>query len=208
MAKVNSVELWQNMSIYEQDLWQKGYQYIAGTDEAGRGPLAGPVTAAAVILSPQSYIEGLNDSKKLSETKRDKLAIIIKEQALAYAIISIEPNIIDQINILEASRLAMVNAINSLKIKPDFILSDALNLPLDQEQLNLIKGDQKSVSIAAASILAKTERDRLMLAYDRQYPQYQFAKHKGYPTALHRALLKEHGASPIHRNSFKVRSND
>ncbi len=207
MAKTNSLELWQNMSIYEQDLWQKGYQFIAGIDEAGRGPLAGPVTAAAVILSPKSYIEGLNDSKKLSEKKRDQLAVIIKEQALAYSIISIEPAIIDQINILEASRLAMVNAVNNLKIKPDYLLTDALNLPLEQEQLNLIKGDQKSISIAAASILAKTERDRLMLAYDQQYPQYQFAKHKGYPTALHRALLKEHGASPIHRKSFKVRND-
>ena len=165
---------------YENDLYQKGHQYIAGCDEVGRGPLAGPVVAAAVILDKDNVIEGLNDSKKLSEKKRIFLESEIKEKAIAYEIVYIWPNEIDKINIYQASKKAMIIAINTLKIKPTFVLSDAMPLNnIGIPFVSIIKGDTKSATIAAASILAKQERDRYMIELSKKYPEYGFEKHKG-----------------------------
>ncbi|MDD2456932.1 MAG: ribonuclease HII [Eubacteriales bacterium] len=188
---------------YEQQARATGYRVIAGVDEAGRGPLAGPVAAAAVILDPVRPILGLNDSKKLSEAKRERLFDQIQEQALAYAVILVDAGEIDRINILQATKQAMRQAIASLAIQPDLLLIDAV--ALDQvpgDVWPIVKGDAKSNSIAAASILAKVTRDRLMQAYDSQYPDYGFARHKGYGTALHYAAIHQHGLTPIHRTSF------
>ncbi|MCR4962766.1 MAG: ribonuclease HII [Firmicutes bacterium] len=193
------------MSVYEQDLAGRGYRLIAGVDEAGRGPLAGPVAAAAVILPPGCLIEKLNDSKKLSPARRLALEPIIREKAIACAVATVDNLIIDEINILEASRLAMVKAVEMLRPAPDYLLLDAMTLPLDIEQTGLIHGDALSVSIAAASILAKNHRDRLMVELDALYPQYGFAKHKGYPTAAHRQAIKQYGLSPVHRRTFRVK---
>ncbi len=180
-----------------------GFELLAGVDEAGRGPLAGPVFAAAVILPPDLIIEGLNDSKKLSEKKRDALFDIIKEKAVAYAVASVDEKEIDEINIRNATYKAMNMAVNMLNIKPEYVIVDGdavTNMEIPHECV--IKGDAKSRSIAAASILAKVSRDRFLLELDEKYPQYQFAKHKGYGTALHTALIKEFGPSPVHRMSF------
>lgn len=197
-------EQWQRMSSFEQELRAQGKQFIAGVDEAGRGPLAGPVAAAAVILPPDAYLPGLNDSKQLSEKSRLELEQQIKEQALAWACAIVNHRVIDRINILEATKLAMEKALAKLEQRPDFLLIDGtIRLPIETEQEALIKGDGRSVSIAAASILAKCTRDRMMLQMDRRFPEYQFAKHKGYPTPLHKQLLREYGPSPIHRRSFK-----
>lgn len=197
-------EQWQRMSSFEQELRAQGKQFIAGVDEAGRGPLAGPVAAAAVILPPDAYLPGLNDSKQLSEKSRLELEQQIKEQALAWACAIVNHRVIDRINILEATKLAMEKALAKLEQRPDFVLIDGtIRLPIETEQEALIKGDGRSVSIAAASILAKCARDRMMLQMDRRFPEYQFAKHKGYPTPLHKQLLREYGPSPIHRRSFK-----
>ena len=178
---------------------------IAGVDEAGRGPLAGSVVAAAVILDPQQPIAGLTDSKRLSEKQRNKLEIEIKQKALAWAVAEASHIEIDQINILQASLLAMKRAVLQLSTRPERVLIDGNRIP-DLESFDcqaIIKGDLTEPCISAASILAKQYRDRQMLDLDAIYPQYEFARHKGYPTALHRALLKQHGASPIHRLSFK-----
>ncbi len=181
-----------------------GYKNICGVDEAGRGPLAGPVCAAAVILPMGLEIEGLNDSKKLSEKKREQLFPIICEKALDYSIGFATEQEIDEINILNATFLAMKRAVEGLKTKPDYILVDGNRYPKigDAKEEVVVKGDAKSMSIAAASILAKVSRDRFMLEKTKEYPQYEFEKHKGYGTKLHYEKLAEFGPSPIHRMSF------
>lgn len=198
------LDLWHKMNQYEDELRAQGISRIAGTDEAGRGPLAGPVTAAAVILPADCFIPGLKDSKQLSEKQRLRLEEQIRAQAMAISCVSISSQRIDEINILEAARLAMQQAVEQLSPQPQHILCDAMTLPLPLPQTSLIKGDAISVSIAAASIIAKNTRDRIMLEYDAQYPQYGFAKHKGYPTAAHRQAIRQYGASPIHRTSFRL----
>ena len=177
--------------------------YIGGIDEAGRGPLAGPVVAAAVVLPKDCRILYLNDSKKLSEKKRDLLFDQIREKAVAYGIGMAGPDRVDEIDILRATYEAMRQAVEKLGIVPDILLNDAVTIPgLDITQVPIVKGDAKSVSIAAASILAKVTRDRLMAEYDKQYPVYGFAKHKGYGTAAHIEALRRHGPCPIHRMTF------
>ena len=177
---------------------------VCGVDEAGRGPLAGPVSAAAVILDPDYPIAGLADSKKLSEQQRDKLAIIIRERALAWAVAYAEVIEIDQLNILQATLLAMCRAVQGLHIKPQQVLVDGLYCPQTGiPSQAIVKGDSKIAAISAASILAKTARDALMLGLHEQYPQYGFADHKGYPTAAHLVALREHGVSVVHRKSFR-----
>ena len=194
-----STDMWQ----IEQACITEGYRVICGVDEAGRGPLCGPVTAAAVILPEGLYIEGLDDSKKLTEKKRERLFDIIKENALAYAIAEASPEEIDDINILNASMLAMRRAVEGLKIKADFALIDGncsrgFEIPTE----TVIKGDSRSYSIAAASILAKVTRDRGCIELDAMYPEYGIAKHKGYPTKDHMDAVRKYGPSPIHRKSF------
>ena len=188
---------------YEQAAMQSGFNLICGVDEAGRGPLAGPVCAAAVILPEDTEIEGLNDSKKLTEKKREQLFDIIIEKAVDYSIAYGTLEEIEEHNILNATYFAMNRAINGLE-KVDFALIDGNRLPKDIKvpAATIVKGDAKSMSIAAASILAKVSRDRLLLEYDQKYPRYQFAKHKGYGTKLHTDLIKEHGPCEIHRLSF------
>ena len=194
------------MYEYENDCFAKGYKMIGGIDEAGRGPLAGPVVAACCILDPNEKILGLDDSKKLSEKKREELFEKIKEKALAYAICSSTPEEIDEINILEATKKAMRNCVKELASKgksPDILLIDAVNLSgTGLDVIPIIKGDAKSDSIAAASILAKVTRDHIMMEYDEQYPGYGFAKHKGYGTKDHYTAIREKGMTPIHRRSF------
>lgn len=189
---------------YENEALNKGYKFVCGVDEAGRGPLAGPVCAAAVILPNDCEIEGLNDSKKISEKKREKLFDIIIEKALSYSIAYGTLEEIEEYNILEATYIAMNRAINGLDIKSDFALIDGNRVPkgisIDCE--TVVKGDAKSYSIAAASILAKVTRDRLMLEYDKKYPQYLFAQHKGYGTKAHYDAIRQHGVCDIHRLSF------
>ena len=188
---------------YENLLKEKGYKAVCGIDEAGRGPLAGPVFAAAVILPDDLGDLGINDSKKLSEKKRDALFDIIKEKAVAWSVGSASEQEIDEINILNATFLAMKRAVEGLSVKPDIALVDGNRKPdTGIEEMTLVKGDAKSISIAAASILAKVSRDRFLLELDEKYPEYQFKKHKGYPTALHYEMIKEHGISPVHRLSF------
>lgn len=181
-----------------------GFEYICGVDEAGRGPLAGPVFAAAVILPKGCVIEGVNDSKKLSEKKRDELFDKIKQEALCYSIASVDEKVIDEINILNATFLAMEKAVKGLEIKADYALIDGNRAPknLDISVETVVKGDARSASIAAASILAKVSRDRYMLELAEKYPQYCFEKHKGYGTKLHYEMLDEYGPSDIHRQSF------
>ena len=192
--------------IYQMSSFEREYaecEYICGIDEAGRGPLAGPVVASAVVLPKDCDILYLNDSKKLSAKKRDELFDIIKEKAVAYGIGYATPERIDEINILQATYEAMREAVNKLSVKPDILLNDAVTIPeISIRQVPIIKGDAKSISIAAASILAKVTRDRLMLDYDTVMPQYGFASNKGYGSAMHIKALEEHGASPIHRRSF------
>ena len=177
---------------------------ICGVDEAGRGPLAGPVYAAAVILSPDAPIEGLNDSKKISEKKREALYDVIIERAVAYCVASASVEEIEEYNILNATYLAMTRAVQGLTITPDLALIDGNRIPpqLGVAAQTVVKGDAKSESIAAASILAKVTRDRLLIEMDARYPQYGFAIHKGYGTAAHTAALKEYGPCPEHRRSF------
>lgn len=187
----------------ENEYREKGFDIICGVDEAGRGPLAGPVYAAAVILPSDCVIEGLNDSKKLTEKKREKLFDEIKEKALAYGIASADEKEIDEINILNATFLAMKRAINSLSVKPDLALIDGNQKPhTDIEEVTVIKGDAKSMSIAAASVLAKVSRDRFMLEMAEKYPQYEFARHKGYGTKLHYEKIAQYGVCDIHRRTF------
>ncbi len=180
------------------------YQLIAGVDEVGRGPLVGDVVTAAVILDPARPITGLNDSKKLSEKKREALFDVIRENALAYAIGRCSPGEIDQFNILQATMKAMQRAVAGLTIQPEFVLVDGNRCPvLAMPSQAVVKGDSLVAEISAASILAKVTRDREMAELDLQYPQYGFAQHKGYPTAQHLAALAEHGALAVHRRSFK-----
>jgi len=182
---------------------------IAGVDEVGRGPLAGPVIAAAVILDPARPIEGLKDSKKLSEKRRNELDLLIRTQALAFAIGRAEAEEIDRINILQASLLAMQRAIEALGEMPDRVLVDGIHAPLVRMPVEtVIKGDSKIAEISAASIIAKVARDREMMQFNEVYPEYGFASHKGYPTRLHLEAIREHGVLPIHRKSFRpVREN-
>lgn len=188
---------------YEKTAREKGYTVIAGTDEAGRGPLAGPVCAAAVILPEDLVIEGLNDSKKISEKKREKLYTIILEKAISYGIAFATHEEIDEINILNASQLAMRRAVAQLDPQPDLVLVDG-NIARDFEMdtVPIVKGDALSMSIAAASILAKVTRDRFCMEMDEAYPAYHFAAHKGYPTKEHMDLVRELGPCPLHRKTF------
>ncbi len=177
--------------------------YVAGVDEAGRGPLAGPVYAAAVILPDDILIEGINDSKKLTEKKREELYDVIIDKALAYCVFSVDEKKIDAINILEATKLAMRSAVTQLKVKPDYVLIDGDKSPgIDIPHETVVKGDSKSMAIAAASILAKVSRDRYIIEMSKLYPQYGFEKHKGYGTKAHYDAISEFGVSPIHRMTF------
>ena len=175
---------------------------IAGIDEAGRGPLAGPLVCACVIMPKTDLIEGINDSKKLSLKKREELFEQIVQTALAYSIIEIDEKTIDELNILNATKLGMKKALEALAVKPEIVFTDAVQIETDLPQKNIIHGDGLSYNIAAASILAKVHRDRLMQKLSLQYPQYQFAQHKGYGTKLHIEKLKEFGPCPLHRKSF------
>ena len=199
MRETEIVDLW----AYEYAAFSDGYKLVCGIDEAGRGPLAGPVCAAAVILPPDCRIEGLNDSKKLSEKKREKLFDEITENALAWSVSLVDERVIDEINILQATFLAMRRAMDQLRVRPDIALIDGnretdFGLPVQ----TIVKGDSLSANIAAASILAKVTRDRFMLEMDEEYPQYGFATHKGYGTRAHYAALREFGPCPIHRRTF------
>lgn len=195
------IERTEKMKTYENEYQE--YSYICGIDEVGRGPLAGPVVACAVILPKDCNILYINDSKQLSEKKREELYDEIMEQAVAVGVGSIPPSHIDEINILQATFEAMRQAINNLSIKPDILLNDAVTIPqVDIRQVPIIKGDAKSISIAAASIIAKVTRDRLMVAYDKIFPRYGFASNKGYGSKEHIEALKEYGPSLIHRASF------
>lgn len=192
-----------DMLIFEREAQSCGYNIVCGVDEAGRGPLAGPVCAAAVILPDGCIIDGANDSKKLSEKKRDELFDVIKEKAVAYSIAMADEKEIDELNILQATFLAMHRAVDSLSVKPDAVLVDGNRDPkFAIPTKTIVKGDSLSMSIACASILAKVTRDRFMLELDKKYPEYQFAKHKGYGTKLHYEMLDKYGASEIHRMSF------
>lgn len=194
----------QAMYMYEESFYNEGLYYIAGVDEVGRGPIAGPVTVAAVILPPNLYLKGLNDSKKVKPEDRNRLYDEIMEKAIAVSCVSYGPDIIDKHNIYEATRLAMYEAINTLEIKPEAILVDAMKLPnLAVPVESLIKGDSKSASIAAASIIAKVTRDRYMEEMDKEYPGFGFAIHKGYYTELHKEAITNLGITPIHRHSFE-----
>ncbi len=191
------------MYEFENRLLNTGYKYICGVDEAGRGPLAGPVVAGAVILNPDVVIEGLNDSKQLTEKTRIRLAEEIKDKALAYSIAFISPEKIDEINIYQASKLAMTEAINGLSVQPDYLLTDAM--PLKEQAIPyeaIIKGDCLSASIAAGSILAKVARDEYMVNISNIYPGYGFEQHKGYPTKQHLLALESLGVTPIHRKTY------
>ncbi len=188
---------------FEHQAHEQGFQIVCGVDEAGRGPLAGPVCAAAVILPDGLVIEGLDDSKKLTEKKRDALYDVICEEAISYGIAFASVEEIEEMNILQATFLAMKRAVESLDVKPDLALVDGNQKPsLEIQARTLVKGDAKSPSIAAASILAKVTRDRLMTEIAAEYPEYEFPKHKGYGTKLHYEKIMEHGISPVHRRSF------
>lgn len=191
----------QKMQIFEKEY--AAFSYICGIDEVGRGPLAGPVVAGAVILPKDCDILYLNDSKQLSEKKREELYDVIMEKAVATGLGSVSPERIDEVNILQATYEAMREAISKLSPQPDILLNDAVTIPLVSiKQVPIIKGDAKSISIAAASIIAKVTRDRLMVQYDSIYPQYGFASNKGYGAAAHMEALKKYGPTPIHRRSF------
>lgn len=191
----------------EASVYKEGYKYICGIDEAGRGPLAGPVVVASVIMPQNSMIEGVNDSKKISEKKREKLYEIIIQEAISYGVGIIEQQEIDEINILNATKKGLTESLKQLNTKPDIILVDALR---DINTLNIpfrsvIKGDAKIYSIACASIIAKVTRDRIMREWDKVFPEYGFVSHKGYGTAKHIAAIKEFGLCPLHRRSFTTK---
>ena len=192
-----------NMLKIEHELNKKGYELVSGVDEAGRGPLCGPVVAAAVILPKDAHIEGVNDSKKLTEKKREKLYDDIMQNAVSVGVGVSDVDIIEEVNILNATKKAMLQAISNLKVNPEYVLVDGnqkidTDIPLE----TVVKGDSKSESIAAASIIAKVTRDRLLIEYDKKYPEYGFAKHKGYGTKAHIEAIKKYGLTPIHRPSF------
>ena len=189
--------------FYERELKNSGYNLICGADEVGRGPLAGPVVCAAVIMPEGDIIEGVDDSKKLTARKREKLDALIRERAVAYAVCRVEPQVIDEINILEATKLCMKNAVESLEISPDFVLTDGnMTLDITIPQRHVIGGDAASYSIGAASIIAKVYRDKLMDEYAALYPGYGFESNTGYGTAAHIAAIMANGLCPIHRRSF------
>ncbi len=192
-----------NLWKYENYVYDNGYNLVAGLDEAGRGPLAGPVVAAAVILPKGLFIEGINDSKKISKTKRENIYNIIQKEAIGVGIGVVDNETIDKINILNATKLAMTQAIKKLLQSPEFLLIDALELPnIAIDQKPLIQGDSKSISIAAASIIAKVFRDKAMVEYSNLYPDYNFDVHKGYGTAKHYEAIRKYGITPIHRKTF------
>lgn len=198
-------EKYDALYAYEREYHAKGYSVIAGIDEAGRGPLAGPVVAGCCILDPEVKILGLDDSKKLSEKKREEIFVQIKEKALAWTVCEVSAEVIDQINILEATKKAMRTCVEEIskKLRPDLLLIDAVYLSgTGVDVVPIIKGDANSDSIAAASILAKVTRDHILLDFDKVYPGYGFAKHKGYGTKDHYAAIREYGMTPIHRRSF------
>lgn len=201
LTKEQELERQEAMWEYERGLSE--YEYIAGVDEAGRGPLAGPVYAAAVILKPSARIDGINDSKKLSEKKREELYDVIIENSVAYSVYSVDEKTIDEVNILNATHMAMNGAVNSLSVQPDFVLIDGnsiKNMTLPHE--TIVKGDAKSISIAAASILAKVSRDRYIIKMAEKYPEYGFEKHKGYGTKAHTEAILKYGPCEIHRKTF------
>lgn len=187
---------------YEKELYDKNIKLIAGIDEVGRGPLCGPVVACACILPENYHLEGLNDSKKLSEKKRDKLYEILINDAISYGLGIISPKRIDEINILEATKEAMKEAIKNLKVKPEHLLIDAVKLETNIPSTSIIKGDAKSASIAAASIIAKVTRDRMMIELGKKYPEYGFEKHKGYGTSSHIDAVKKYGVLDFYRFTF------
>jgi len=189
----------------EKDLWQRGYSNIAGIDEAGRGPLAGPVVSACVIFNPNVLIEGVYDSKALTSQKRNYLYKIITEKCLCFGIGIIDNKVIDRVNILEATKLAMQKAFNGLSERPDYVLIDAINLQFDIPVKSIIKGDQKSFCIAAASIIAKVTRDNIMDRLHEEYPVYGWNKNRGYCTSGHREAILKYGLSPYHRITFKIK---
>jgi len=201
--KENEQERLKHMLEIEEGLYEKGYKLVCGVDEAGRGPLCGPVVAAAVILKPGQMIDGVNDSKKISEKKREKLYEDIMANALAVGVGMSDVDVIEDVNILNATKLAMKQAISNLKIQPEYVLIDGnqmIDITMDAE--TVVSGDAKSESIAAASIIAKVTRDRMLLEWDKEYPEYGFAKHKGYGTKAHIEAIGKYGLTPLHRKSF------
>lgn len=202
--KEKELERLTNLKQIEKELYEKGFEKICGIDEAGRGPLAGPVVVAGVIMPRDSMIEGINDSKKVSEKKREKLYDLIIEEAISYSVAIIGQDVIDEINILNATKNGVTKVVEELDVRPNLIIVDALThintkgVPYE----SIIKGDAKCYNIAAASILAKVTRDRIMREWDSVYPQYGFINHKGYGTAKHIKAIKEYGLCPIHRKSF------
>lgn len=202
-AYLEELERLKTITYYENQCRQNGYKLIAGIDEVGRGPLAGPVVTAAVILKENDLIEGINDSKKLSAAKRESLYDIIIDRAVSYAFGIVSAEEIDSINILQATYKAMRQALSALSIKPDFVLADAVTIPdIDIKQQGIIKGDAKSISIGAASIIAKVYRDRMMYEYAKIYPEYGFEQNKGYGSQSHIEAIKKFGPCPIHRKTF------
>lgn len=192
------------MHRFETEAYSRGYRHVAGVDEAGRGPLAGPVVSAAVILPREFAHPDINDSKKLSEKKRKTLFRIIHDHALAVGVGTCSPEEIDAVNILNASLLSMKRAVDNLTVRPDFLLIDGkFVIDSDIEQSALIRGDSRSLSIAAASIIAKVTRDAVMTSLDERFPQYLFSRHKGYPTRAHRQALLQYGPCPVHRRTFR-----
>ena len=191
------------MKEYENELYKKGLKYIAGVDEVGRGPLVGPVVTAAVILKEDYYDERINDSKKLTEKKREMLYDVIMENAVSVGIGISSEEVIDEINILEATKKAMKEAINNLSVKPEHVLIDAVKLDIDIPSTSIIKGDAKSQSIAAASIIAKVTRDRMMIELDKKHPEYDFIHNKGYGTKKHIEALYKYGVLKEHRKTFE-----
>ena len=187
---------------YEKEAYKLGYKLVAGIDEVGRGPLVGPVVTSCVILPMNYTLEGLTDSKKLTEKKREKYYDIIMRDAIAIGIGIIDEETIDKVNIYEATKLAMYQAIDNCKVKPDYILIDAMKLDLDIPNLSIIKGDLKSISISAASVIAKVTRDRMMYDLDKKYPMYKFSKNKGYPTKEHIEAIEKYGIINEHRKTF------
>ena len=202
--KEKEEERLRNLKEIEKEFYDKGVEYIAGIDEAGRGPLAGPVVVASVIMPKDSMIEGVNDSKKVSEKKREKLYDIILDEAISYGIGIIYQDEIDKINILQATKKGLTEAVEQMKIKPNLIMVDALTGidTLGIPYKSIIKGDAKCYSISAASIIAKVTRDRIMREWDKIYPQYGFAQHKGYGTSAHINAIKEYGPCILHRKTF------
>lgn len=199
----NELQRIKEISKYETELYQKGKTFIAGIDEVGRGPLAGPVMTCAVILPKDCNVLGINDSKKLSASQRKNICIQLKKIAIDISISKVEADEIDKINILQSVYKSMKQSVNNLNTKPDIVLVDAVSIPdINVEQLSIVKGDAKSISIAAASIIAKVTRDKLMDEYNKKYPEYGFERNKGYGTKEHIDAIKEHGLCPIHRRTF------